>query len=188
MSLTNDSIRAAPEEHIIPTIVVNNNEEPEEQMLYTEQDIEDGLEEILAELNDAPQEQIPPVEREAVVQYAESLRQNKYLFDGENLVHIVPQDNVKAKAILGKSIWKTMKIAQSVAKIKKSFVTVFDGYLTDYLPKKGARIPTLIYACINEIESRGDIAQGWVYQQPSSTGFIQKVKRKFMAGEMPKVN
>lgn len=176
-----------------PEIMVSEYQEPaeEDDPAYTSLDLDEELEEILDELED-PTDPTPPAEKEAIKEYVEAKKQNKYLFDGTNLIHIQPQRTTKRKAFMGKAVWLRKQIVKKMSSMTVGVIEkaagIYNGMLTDYIPKCGPPIPPILYHCVKEIERREPITLAWVYTTPGGNRQINKVKRRFMRGNIPNVS
>lgn len=178
----------------VPAILINDQTaaaaEQSENVLYTTMDLDEELDEILDELDD-PEVPMRPEEKDAIMEYADTKKKRKFLFDGQNMIRISPKRTAKMKAMLGKTLWLSKKISKTVSSVKlaviEKAVGVFSGNLVDYIPKTGQPIPPLIYHSIKEIESREPITRAWLYKTPARNRHINKVKRRFMRGNFPNV-
>lgn len=175
--------------------IQNNNEESirndvDEEEMYNSFEQDEELDEILEELED-PTEPMEPSEREAIMEFAEAKQKNKYLYDGQNLIHIKPQTSSKRKAVIGKAVWLHKKIVERMSTMKATMIEkavgIYSGDLVDYIPKTGPQIPPLIYHCVKEIERREPVTRSWIYATPGVNRQINKVKRRFMRGTLPNV-
>lgn len=162
----------------------------DEVEMYNSFEQDEELDEILEELDD-PTEPMEPSEREAIMEFAEAKQKNKYLYDGQNLIHIKPQTSSKRKAVVGKAVWLHKKIIERMSTMKAAVIEkavgVYSGDLVDYIPKTGPQIPPLIYHCVKEIERREPVTRSWIYATPGVQRQINKVKRRFMRGTSPNV-
>lgn len=162
----------------------------DEVEMYNSFEQDEELDEILEELDD-PTEPMEPSEREAIMEFAEAKQKNKYLYDGQNLIHIKPQTSSKRKAVVGKAVWLHKKIIERMSTMKAAVIEkavgVYSGDLVDYIPKTGPQIPPLIYHCVKEIERREPVTRSWIYATPGVQRQINKVKRRFMRGTLPNV-
>lgn len=162
----------------------------DEVEMYNSFEQDEELNEILEELDD-PTEPMEPSEREAIMEFAEAKQKNKYLYDGQNLIHIKPQTSSKRKAVVGKAVWLHKKIIERMSTMKAAVIEkavgVYSGDLVDYIPKTGPQIPPLIYHCVKEIERREPVTRSWIYATPGVQRQINKVKRRFMRGTLPNV-
>lgn len=176
---------------MIPQIIVtDNNNEATTDDLYTSQDIDDDLDDILDDLEHTS-EPLNPVIKEAVLEYAEAQQKKKFLFDGQNMIRIVPKKAAKMKAVFGKAYWLHKKIRDTLSNVKSGVIEkatgIYSGLLSDYVPETGPKIPPLVYYSVKEIERREPVTRAWIYQTPASNGHINKVKRRFMRGKIPNV-
>lgn len=162
----------------------------DEVEMYNSFEQDEELDEILEELDD-PTEPMEPSEREAIMEFAEAKQKNKYLYDGQNLIHIKPQTSSKRKAVVGKAVWLHKKIIERMSTMKAAVIEkavgIYSGDLVDYIPKTGPQIPPLIYHCVKEIERREPVTRSWIYATPGVQRQINKVKRRFMRGTLPNV-
>lgn len=177
----------------IPEIVVTKDpasDDGQQENLYTSRDIDEELDDILDEIENSTRP-VEPVVKEAVQEFADAQRRKKYLFDGENLIRIVPKRSEKMKALFGKAYVLHKKIRDSMLTIKSAVVEkaigTYSGYLSDYVAQTGPQIPPLIYYSVKDIEKREPVTRAWIYQTPASNRHINKVKRRFMRGKIPKV-
>lgn len=140
-------------------------------------DDDDVLDDIYLEVRDAT-----PEEREAMRAYVEATSKAKFLFDGENMIKIKPKKATALKAVFGKAFWLHKKLKERRrANIK------FDGYVWDYIPQSGYKVPSVLTYCIGEIEVR-DFTRNGIYSLGGNQEEVRKIKKRFLEGKVPDVS
>lgn len=137
----------------------------------------------------------PPVAKE----FKEAQSASKYLFDGVNLIHIIPTKMFKKKAIYGKAaaMHETIKRRLDETKFgcRRKMKSAFAGDLEDYIPKENyLGIPAVLYYCAREIERRTPYEKEYVYMPRFNEELrvqekkeVKKLKKAFLKGERPDV-
>lgn len=139
-------------------------------------DSQDELDNIVLVVQDAS-----PAEREAMRAYVEATKKAKFLYDGENMIKIKPKRTMALKAAFGKAYWLHQKL-----KDKRRANIRFDGYLWDYLPKSGYKIPSIVSQVISEIEVR-DTTRNGIYVVGACPDDLRKIRKAYLRGKTPNV-
>lgn len=176
----------------VPKISIIKESNPNRpEPIYESIDIDEALDDILDEIED-PSNAINPAQREAIVEFVDTKKKKKYLFDGLNLIRITPKKSTKVKAVIGKAYLLHKKFNRQMSSMKMAVVEkvvgTFSGSLSDYVPDSGPKIPPLIYHSVKEIERREPITRTWIYRTPAGSNVISKVKRTFLRGKVPDVS
>lgn len=139
-------------------------------------DSQDEFDNIVLVVQDAS-----PAEREAMRAYVEATKKAKFLYDGENMIKIKPKRTMALKAAFGKAYWLHQKL-----KDRRRANIKFDGYVSDYLPKSGYKIPSIVSQVISEIEVR-DTTRNGIYVVGACPDELRKIRKAYLRGKTPNV-